>query len=302
MKLIVKPKPPFNFDLSAKIFSKGDKQIQDYENGKYWQVIRINGKLILITVTSLGTVDKPSLSVELMANEEISHDDEKAVRQNIDTLFNLRFGLETFYESIKRDRIMRQLTAKLRGLKSSTTSTIFEALVDSIVEQQISLAVANNFENKLIKQFGSTLTMESEVFYAFPTPDQLQATSIADLKKCGLSARKAEYLRDISKSIIDGELQLDELKEHSNTEEIIEELDSIRGIGTWTAEMTVLRGMQKPDAMPYEDIGLRRKISHFYYQDKRITAEAARRIAKKWGKWKGLAAYYLVVADLETRS
>jgi DNA-3-methyladenine glycosylase II len=302
MKLIVKPKRPFNFDLSAKIFSNGDRQIQNYENGKYWQVIRINNKLILITLTSLGTVDEPSLSVELKANEEISSDDEKAVSENVDTLFNLKFDLETFYESIKRDRIMRQLTAKLRGLRSPTTSTVFEALIDSIVEQQISLVVANNFEDKLIRQFGSRLTIESEVFYAFPTPEQLRAASIGALIRSGLSTRKAEYIRDISKSISEGELNLDELKEYPNTERIIEELDKIRGIGTWTAEMTVIRGMQKHDALPADDVGLRRTISHFYCKGRKITAEEARGISDRWGKWKGLAAYYLIVAELLAQS
>ena len=155
MKIIVKPAPPFNFDLSAKIFSHGDSQIQNYEDGKYWQVITVHGKLILVTIRSIGTVDAPSLAVELESKEEISHDDEKIAREAIDTLFNLKFDLETFYESVKGDRVMLQLTTKLRGLRSPTTSTIFEALIDSIVEQQISLAVANNIEKKLIKQFGS---------------------------------------------------------------------------------------------------------------------------------------------------
>jgi DNA-3-methyladenine glycosylase II len=302
MRLILKPKPPFNFDLSAKIFSNGDRQIQNYEDGKYWQVIRINKKLILITITSLGTVNEPLLSIEMKANKEISSDDEKAVSENIDTLFNLKFALETFYESIKRDRIMRQLTLKLRGLKSPTTSTVFEALIDSIVEQQISLAVANNFENKLIKQFGSKLTIENEVFYAFPTPEQLRAASIGDLMNSVLSTRKAEYIRDLSKSITEGELKLDELKENANTERIIEELDKIRGIGTWTAEMTVIRGMQKHDALPADDVGLRRTISHFYCEGRKITADEARSISDRWGKWKGLAAYYLIVAELLAQS
>ncbi|MCW3974709.1 MAG: hypothetical protein NWE86_00495 [Candidatus Bathyarchaeota archaeon] len=69
MKLILKPIPPFDFDLCASIFSDGDEQIRKYEDGKYWQVIRINDKLILIVVNDLGVVDDPKLLVELKSDK-----------------------------------------------------------------------------------------------------------------------------------------------------------------------------------------------------------------------------------------
>ena len=72
MRLTIKAVPPFDFDLSAKIFSGGDKQIGRYENGRYWRVIRVNNKLILVTLISSGSVDKPKLLVELKSNETIS--------------------------------------------------------------------------------------------------------------------------------------------------------------------------------------------------------------------------------------
>ncbi len=65
--------------------------------------------------------------------------------------------LKLFYETVKDDKIMEGLTRKLWGLKSPTTPTAFEALVDSIVEQQISLKVANSIEVKIIKKFGENL-------------------------------------------------------------------------------------------------------------------------------------------------
>ena len=81
MKLIIKPTPPFDFNLSAKIFSDGDKQIRKYENGKYWQVIRANNKLIHIAIKAMGTVDKPRLSVELKSGEEISNNHKKMAKE-----------------------------------------------------------------------------------------------------------------------------------------------------------------------------------------------------------------------------
>ena len=57
MKFDIKPVPPFSFDLSAGIFGEGDERIQRYENGSFWQVIRPNGKLVLVSMCSTGTVD-----------------------------------------------------------------------------------------------------------------------------------------------------------------------------------------------------------------------------------------------------
>ena len=93
--------------------------------------------------------------------------------------------------------------------------------------------------------------------------------------------------------IVEGKLDLENLKTKQNPDEIISELDAIRGIGIWTAELTMLRGMQKLDAFPADDLGLRRIISNYYCRGKSIKSEEAREIANAWGRWKGLAAFYL---------
>jgi DNA-3-methyladenine glycosylase II len=84
----------------------------------------------------------------------------------------------------------------------------------------------------------------------------------------------------------------------TDTETIIRELIKIRGIGRWTAELTILRGLHRPDAFPADDIGVRRFIARFYLNDKKISSDEARSFAERWGAWKGFAAYYLEIADL----
>lgn len=80
-------------------------------------------------------------------------------------------------------------------------------------------------------------------------------------------------------------------------EKIIDELSQIRGVGVWTAEMTMIRGMQKFDAFPADDIGLRRIIAHYYYGGEQITGEEAKYTAAAWAGWRGLASFYLVMAE-----
>jgi len=297
MNLKITPVPPFDFHLSATIFSGGDHQIRTYQNGKYWQVVLLNDNLILTTITSLGTVDKPALSVVLKSNEEISEDDKELTEEIICSLFNLTIDLNAFYDEVKNDTIMATMTRQLRGLKSPTTSTVFEALVDSIIEQQISLKVAHVLERNVIKTFGDQLTVDDKVYYAYPTPENIVAATVEKLRNCGLSMRKAEYIHDISNSIVEGNLDLENFKTYEDAEAIIKEMIKIRGIGVWTAELTMLRGMHKLEAIPADDLGLRRHIAHYYCDDRKISGNEAREIAEKWGQWKGLAGYYVIMAD-----
>jgi len=296
MKLTIKMVPPFDFQLTAKIFSDGDKQISRYENGKHWQVIRVNSKLILVTIKSSGTVDDPKLLVELKSNVEISNDDKEKAKEIISSLFNSNLDLELFYEEVKNDEILSKLAQKLRGLKGPSTATVFEALVCSIAEQQISLNVAHSLEKNLIKTFGDALEIDDDVYYAFPTPQRLASATLEHLRKCGLSLRKAEYIKDVSRLIANGRLDLEKFKGYEDTKEIISELCKIRGIGVWTAELTMVRGLRKQEVMPADDIGLRRHISHYYSNDRKISSQEALKIAERWGRWKGLAGFYLIVA------
>ena len=296
--ITVNPTPPFDFELSAMIFSNGDPQIRRYEKGMFWQVIRVGSKLILTKIASAGTVEKPKLSVRLASDQEISDGDREEVEKIVHTLFSLDFDLKPFYEHTREDSVLAQLTSRLRGLRSPITPTVFEALIDTIIEQQISLTIANTMERRLIKSFREVLALGKEVYYAFPTPLDLASTSIRKLRSLGLSQRKAEYLKDVSKMVADGKLSLEKFKRYEDADDIIAELDGIRGIGIWTAEMTMIRGMQRAEAFPADDVGLRRVISHYYCQDRRISSEEARKIAEKWGDWKGLASFYLIINEM----
>jgi DNA-3-methyladenine glycosylase II len=290
---------PFNFDLTAQIFQSGDKQIRTYSNGQFTQVLKLNGKLAMVKLVSTGTIDQPKITVELKSSSPIILQDMQKTEEAVKFIFNLDFDLCSFYSEVKNDCTMTQIAQQLYGLKNPTTPTVFEALVDSIVEQQISIKVAHALEERLVKKFGEILTLNEEHYYAYPTPQNIAIASIEEIQDCGLSQRKAEYIQQTAELIVNGKLDLEHLKTHQNPEEIIAELDEIRGIGVWTAELTMLRGMQKLDALPADDFGIRRVISRYYCRGKPIKSGEAREIAKSWGRWKGLAAFYLIIAEVK---
>jgi DNA-3-methyladenine glycosylase II len=290
---------PFNFDLTAEIFRSGDPQIRTYREGVFSQVLKLNNQLALFKVNCTGAIEQPGLTIELKANKPVTVEDKRKARETIKFIFNLDFELGSFYAEIKDDHAMNQIAKQLYGLKNPTTPTVFEALVDSIVEQQISIKVAIALEQKLAKRFGSRLDIDGYTYFAFPTPQTLASASVDEIQHVGLSRRKAEYMQETAGLIVAGKLDLERLKTQENAEEIISELDEVRGIGVWTAELTMLRGMQRLDALPADDFGIRRVISRYYCGGKPIKAAEAREIAKAWGRWKGLAAFYLIMAEVK---
>lgn len=168
--------------------------------------------------------------------------------------------------------------------------------MESIVEQQISLKVAWTLERRLTENFGDKLPLGDRIYYAFPQPERIAKATIEDLRVCGLSSRKSEYIRGLAKLNLVG-LDLEKFKDYRDPEKIIEELKQIRGVGVWTAELAMVRGMQKLDAIPADDLGLRRCISHYYCDNRKITGDQARKIAEAWKGWRGLASFYLIMAE-----
>jgi DNA-3-methyladenine glycosylase II len=279
------------------LFSDGDKQIRRFEEGKFWQIVRIDKKLFLLTLKAIGTVDEPKVAVNLSSTQNVSAEEEKKCGELSSRLVNANFDLGPFYSDVKKDETMTEIMRELRGLKVPSTVTVYEALVDSIIEQQISLNVAHVLQTNLIKNFGDRLSLDVGAYYAYPTPQKLASATIDEMQKIGLSARKAEYIRNISKMTTTGELDLEAFRNYADVTRIIEELDRIRGIGKWTAELTIVRGLQRYDAIPADDLGLRRVMAHFYCHDRKIISDEARKIAEKWGRWKGLASFYLIMAE-----
>ncbi len=231
----------------------------------------------------------------MKSSEKITEEDINSTKNTITSIFNLDFNLKKFYESMETDPVMSKLTQKLRGLNSRTSTSVFEALASSIIEQQISLIASQSIERQMIKDYGDKLHIDGEIYYAFPTPETLSKLSREQLRESGLSFRKAEYIIDISKLLTTGKLNLEHCRKYKDVNKIIEKLSQLRGVGEWTAHLTALRSLHRHQAFPADDLGLRRSISHFYCNDERISADDARKIATKWGKWRGLAGFYLIV-------
>lgn len=293
----IEPLAPFSLELSAQIFVGLNPAVRCFASGVFSQVLRVNNCLVLAKVAEKGSVDKPKLQITLTAKQPLSAQTRQKTKELIEYIFNLNYNLKIIYRQTQTDPVMAKITKQLAGFKYPTTATAFESLVDSIVEQQISIKVARTIEERLAERFGDKLEVDGKCYYVFPTPQNLVAASISDIRGCGLSQRKAEYIYGAAKAITDGKLDLEVMKTNPDIDAVIAELDALKGIGVWTAELTIYRGMQRLDVLPADDFGIRRVISKYYCGGKPIKAAEAREIAKPWNGWQGLAAFYLLAAE-----
>jgi DNA-3-methyladenine glycosylase II len=173
-------------------------------------------------------------------------------------------------------------------------STIYEVIVKAIIQQQISLAVADHMTSLIIKKFGTSVEFDNDIYWSFPKPATLAKASIGDLRRCGLSRRKAEYVNSFSKAVVEG-FNPEKLRENK-PEEIIEILTAFRGIGRWTAELVMAACMEKEkgEQIPADDLGLRRVVSQCYFDGELQSANAIREIARGWGKYSTAIQTYLL--------
>jgi len=279
--------PPYNFRLSAGI-------MREFDGERLYLPLRFEDRVSLVVVWDEGSVDSPEVNAVIGTGSILSDSAEKRACMTVPRMLNLETDLKDFYGTVE-DEVLLRLTSSLRGLKVVHTQTVFEALVYAITEQQISLNVAMRIEQRIKERFGAYVDYRGKRYYAFPKPEDL--CSPEKLRSCGLSTRKAEYIRDIATAVCE-KIDLERFKRYESTEEIIEELCEFRGVGRWTAEMTIMRSMPRYEVFPADDVGIRRCISAYYFDGRRISPQEAESVAERWRAYRGLAAYYLVRASM----
>jgi DNA-3-methyladenine glycosylase II len=174
------------------------------------------------------------------------------------------------------------LATRLRLRKEERPPDAYGALLRAIVGQQLSTKAARTIYLRVLDLFDGTT----------PSPEQLLEASEEDLRACGLSGRKTEYVRDLARHVLSGELELDRLEELED-EQVIEEIVAVRGLGRWTAEMFLLFHLQRPDVLSGGDLGIRKAIQIEYGLADMPTPTRVIEISEKWRPHRSLASLYL---------
>lgn len=110
------PKPPYDFSLSAAIFSKGDPSIRIFKQGIFRQALEAEGIPVLVEVASEGSVDSPRLRVSTIPEDTLTKSGFEKVKRIISSIFAINDDLQPFYEAMEQDSIMTALVHQLRGV------------------------------------------------------------------------------------------------------------------------------------------------------------------------------------------
>ena len=164
-------------------------------------------------------------------------------------------------------------------LEREVNPDVFSALIGSIVSQQISSKAAQTVTERL-----------NELCKGI-SPEKLFAAEETDIQKCGMSIRKAGYIKAAAQAVCEGTLEISSLKEMED-EDVIKLLSSLPGIGVWTAEMLLIFSLERMDVLSYGDLAIRRGICKLYGH-KELTKEQFDRYKKRYSPYGSIASLYL---------
>jgi DNA-3-methyladenine glycosylase II len=155
-------------------------------------------------------------------------------------------------------------------------------LVGSIIFQQLAGAAARAILNRFKQNYGGKI----------PRPRQYLDTEEKHLRASGLSPQKIRYIRDLSERIENGVLDLKQLS-HLPSDAVVKELDEVKGIGRWTAEMFLIFVLGRTDVLPVDDLGLKRAAQKLYRLRKQPSKEKFEQLSKNWHPYSSIATLYL---------
>lgn len=240
-------------------------------NGKWLRALRVNDRVVPIKVEIKNGLEKPILSI---TSTEISMDEKKEIEDFVLNFHGLG-DVKELYEFMDNDAVLRRIKRNLYGFGRAglMSATVYEGIIKAIIQQQISLRVAEMMTAKLVEDCGSRIWFDDCYVYDFPDAETIAGLNEKKLRSFGLSSRKASYVKEFSLEVTRG-FDPEGLKGR-DYEEIIEILTSFRGIGKWSAELVMVASMGL-NVIPAGDLGVRKAISHFYFDDRLQSPEVIR--------------------------
>ncbi|MDG6926415.1 MAG: DNA-3-methyladenine glycosylase 2 family protein [Nitrososphaerota archaeon] len=182
----------------------------------------------------------------------------------------------------KRDPRLAAVLERQGLIKFVPQGEMFEALVESILSQQLAGAAAESIIRKVRSLY----------------PDgRLEATLVAEtpsrkLRSAGVSPQKLSYLKDLSKKVNEGKVDLEALKTMED-EEIVSILDEVKGVGPWTVQMLLIFTLGRTDVLPVDDLGVKKAVQRVYSLAEMPKRAEIEKIGEIWRPYRSVASLYL---------
>ncbi len=192
---------------------------------------------------------------------------------------NFKYGKKEIEYLKKKDKKLGKEIERIGLIKRQVDSDVFSALITSIIGQQISTKAASTVANRLLDLVGNF------------TPQNIDDLEEEAIQKCGMSLRKAGYIKGIAVAALRKEIDFENLYKLSD-EEVIQRLITLKGVGEWTGEMLLIHSLQRPDILSYKDLGIRRGIMRLYGLEE-LSKKEFDRYRERYSPYGTVASIYL---------
>lgn len=275
-------RPPFDFALLLDYLTpRSIPGVEHIDGISYRRTVRLGATPAVLTVTP----DKDGrryLRLELTTAGDTGL---IQVVERVRRMFDLDADGESIARHLRRDARLQPFVPRGGVLRVPGCWDPFELAVRAVLGQQVSVAAATTLSGRLVERFGERLATAADgLTHLFPLPKQLAQ---AEIETIGLPRARAASLRALARAVADGTLRLDG---SVSVEEAIVRMQSLPGIGAWTAQYVALRALGDPDALPASDLGLRRALAR---DGRPIGERELEQAAEAWRPWRGYGAMAL---------
>jgi DNA-3-methyladenine glycosylase II len=212
-------------------------------------------------------------------------------------MFGLDVDLRPFYDLADADPVIGPLAARFRGMRPPRFPTVFEGLINAIACQQVTLDLGIILLSRLSQRFGPHLVDHNVVLHAFPAAADLADVPEEAIRELGFSRQKSRTIQQLAAHVVDASVDLARLDGLTN-EQAVAELSRIHGIGRWSAEYVLLRGLGRLDTFPGDDVGAQNNLQRLFHLAGKPTYDQIRQLTSAWHPYEGLVYFHLLLDKL----
>jgi DNA-3-methyladenine glycosylase II len=273
-----------------------DNIIDRWDGQTYRRVLVEDGNPFEIAVTESDQSGMPRLHVSVTGGVAVSKVKAYAIAA-VQRLLGIHVDLIEFYRFCENDEVLKSLATQFRGSKPPRFPTYFETLVNAIACQQLTLTVGIRLLNRLTEACGRSIETKDGLLHAFPGPRQLANMDIEQLREMGFSYRKAACLTGLARAVVQKKINLEEM-ERLDDKEVVSSLCTLKGVGRWTAEYFLLRGLGRTHIFPGDDVGARNHLQRWLRLSKPMDYDKVHQVLRRWDTFGGLIYFHLLLKSL----
>jgi DNA-3-methyladenine glycosylase II len=182
----------------------------------------------------------------------------------------------------RRDPVLGKVVSRVGPVEFELDGRGYEALVESIMYQQLAGSAARAILDRFKGLYGGQI----------PRPQDYLATKDQVLRSAGLSRQKIAYIRDVCERMVKGQLDFKGMARLSD-DGVVQELDAVKGVGRWTAEMFLIFVLGRRDVLPVDDLGVQKAVKKLYRLRKLPDRKKFEKLAVNWHPYCSIATLYL---------